>query len=141
MRVVNGSCRRSFATATDATTAVAFALTVAVAGSRLLAGSGYLHHHVRTVRILRGLYLLRNIAMLSLHYRGPGHDDRMPSLRRLHCLRRYRRSFATAAHTTTAIAFAVTVAVAVTRTSGWRVRRKQRPRRWLCLHKRRQLPE
>ena len=53
----------------------------------------------------------------------------------------YRRSFATATDTTTAVAFALTVAVAVTRTSGWRVRRKQRPRRWLCLHKRRQLPE
>ena len=51
MRVVNGSYRRSFAAAT---------------GSRLLADSGYLHHHVRTVRILRGLHLLRHIAMLSL---------------------------------------------------------------------------
>ena len=73
MRVVNGSYRRSVAAAT---------------GSRLLAGSGYLHHHVRTVRILRGLYLLRNISMLSLHYRATGHDNRMPSLRRLPCLRR-----------------------------------------------------
>ena len=106
MRVVNGSYRRSVAAAT---------------GSRLLAGSGYLHHHVRTVRILRGLYLLRNISMLSLHYRATGHDDRMPSLRRLPCLRSHRRSFATATHTTTAVAFALTVAVAVTRTRGWRV--------------------
>ena len=138
MRVVNGSYRRSFATATDTTTAIANAdvhgcstAASSATGSRLLADSGYLHHHVRTVRILRGLYLLRNIAMLSLHYRGPGHDDRMPSLRRLHCLRRYRRSFATATDTTTAIAFAIaiafalTVAVAVTRTRGWRVRGKQ----------------